>query len=58
MNNFSKLIKSKVISFNEVLIESYKQLGLDEADTMILIHLHNQLLNNNNLLSALSNGFE
>ena len=51
MNNFSKLIKSKVISFNEVLIESYKQLGLDEADTMILIHLHNQLLNNNNLLS-------
>lgn len=51
MNNFSKLIKSKVISFNEVIIESYKQLGLDEADTMILIHLHNQLLNNNNLLS-------
>ena len=51
MNNFSKLIKSKVISFNEVLIESYKQLGLDEIDTMILIHLHNQLLNNNNILS-------
>ncbi len=51
MNNFSKLIKSKVISFSEVLIESYKQLGLDEADAMILIHLHNQLLNNNNLLS-------
>lgn len=51
MNNFSKLIKSKVISFNEVIIESYKQLGLDEADTMILIHLNNQLLNNNNLLS-------
>ena len=51
MNNLSKLIKSKVISFTELLIEAYKQLGLDEQDAMILIHLHNQLLNNNNVLS-------
>ena len=51
MNNLSKLIKSKVISFSELLIEAYKQLGLDEQDAMILIHLHNQLLNNNNVLS-------
>lgn len=51
MNNLSKLIKSKVISFTELLIEAYKQLGLDEQDAMILIHLHNQLLNNNNILS-------
>ena len=51
MNNLSKLIKSKVISFNELLVEAYKELGLDEQDVLILIHLHNQLLNNNNVLS-------
>ena len=51
MNNLSKLIKSKVISFNELLVEAYKALGLDEQDALILIHLHNQLLNNNNVLS-------
>ena len=56
MNNFSKLIKAKVISFNEVLIESYKQIGLDEFDTMILMHLNNQLLNNDNLLSITNLG--
>ena len=51
MNNLSKLIKSKVISFNELIVEAYKPLGLDEQDVLILIHLHNQLLNNNNVLS-------
>lgn len=51
MNNFSKLIKSRIISFNDAMIDSYKELLLDETDAMILIHLHSQLGNNNNILS-------
>ena len=29
MNNYSKLIRSNVISLNEVLIQNYKNIGLD-----------------------------
>lgn len=51
MNNFSKLIKSRIISFNDAMIDSYSELQLDEVDAMILIHLHAQLGVNNNILS-------
>ncbi len=51
MNNISKLIKSKVISFSDTLLSVYKKLMLDEIDAIILIHLHNQLMDSNNMLS-------
>lgn len=51
MNNISKLIKSKVISFSDTLLSVYKKLMLDEVDAIILIHLHNQLLDSNDTLS-------
>ena len=52
MNNFAKLIKSKIVSFIDAMINSYKELELDEVDTMILIHLHNQITNNHETLSV------
>lgn len=51
MNNISKLIKSKVIPFSDTLLAVYKKLMLDEIDAIILIHLHNQLMDSNNTLS-------
>lgn len=51
MNNISKLIKSKVIPFSDTLLSVYKKLMLDEIDAIILIHLHNQILDSNNTLS-------
>lgn len=51
MNNISKLIKSKVIPFSDTLLSVYKKLMLDEIDAIILIHLHQQLMDNNNTLS-------
>lgn len=51
MNNISKLIKSKVIPFSDTLLSVYKKLMLDEIDAVILIHLHNQLIDSNNTLS-------
>lgn len=52
MNNYSKLIRSNVISLNEVLIQNYKNIGLDEIDTTILVLLNLQKLNQDNALST------
>ena len=41
MNNYSKLIKANLISFNTALLTNYKKLGLDEIDAIIL-HLYHQ----------------
>lgn len=40
MNNIAKLIKSKTISFNEMLIRYYHTLGLNETEAMILMVLY------------------
>ena len=40
MNSIAKLIKSKTISFNEMMIRHYKKLGLNETETMVLMHLY------------------
>lgn len=40
MNNIGKLIKSKTISFNEMLIRYYHNLGLNETEAMILMVLY------------------
>ncbi len=42
MNNISKLIKSKTISFNEMLIRYYTRLNLSETEAMILMVLYVQ----------------
>ncbi len=42
MNSIAKLIKSKTISFNEMMIRYYKKLGLNEVETMVLMHLYMQ----------------
>lgn len=52
MNNYSKLIRSNVISLNEVLIQNYKTLGLDEVNMTILVLLNLQKLNQDNSLST------
>ena len=52
MNNYSKLIRSNVISLNEVLIQNYKNIGLDEIDMTILVLLNLQKLNQDNALST------
>lgn len=52
MNNYSKLIHSNVISLNDVLIQNYKRLGLDEVNMTLLLHLNFQKNNQNNFLST------
>ena len=52
MNNYSKLIRSNVISLNEVLIQNYKNIRLDEIDMTILVLLNLQKLNQDNALST------
>ncbi len=39
MNNYSKLIKSKTLSFSESLIKNYHLMGLNEIECVILIKL-------------------
>ena len=51
MNNYSKLIRSNVISLNEVLIQNYKNIGLDEIDMTILVLLNLQKLVQDDVLS-------
>ena len=51
MNNYSKLIRSNVISLNEVLIQNYKNIGLDEVDMTILVLLNLQKLVQDDVLS-------
>ena len=42
MNNIAKLIKSKTISFNEMLIRYYRTLDLNEIEAMILMVLYTE----------------
>lgn len=51
MNNIGKLIKSKTISFNEVLIKNYVKLNLNETEAMILMILYNLQDDGNSYLS-------
>ncbi len=51
MNKYSKLIEANVISLSEVLIQNYKQLGLDEINMTILLLLNLQRVNQNDFLS-------
>lgn len=51
MNNIAKLIKSKTISFNEVLIKNYVNLNLNETEAMILMILYNLQDDGNSYLS-------
>ena len=51
MNNIGKLIKSKTISFNEVLIKNYVKLNLNEIEAMILMILYNLQDEGNSYLS-------
>lgn len=50
MNNLAMLIKSKVISFTDSILDNYHALGLDETEAMILIHLFRQHEKGNSFL--------
>ncbi|MBQ8293511.1 MAG: DnaD domain protein [Bacilli bacterium] len=52
MNNYSKLIRSNVISLNEALIQNYKSLGLDEINMTLLLLLNFQKIHQDDLLST------
>lgn len=52
MNSIAKLIKSKTISFNEMLIRYYHKLSLSEVETMILMLLYIQQDEENAVLSS------
>lgn len=51
MNNYGKLIHSNVISLNDILIQNYKRLGLDEINMTLLLILNFQKNNQDNFLS-------
>ena len=52
MNNIGKLIKSKTISFNEMLIRFYTKLNLNETEAMILMVLYVQQDDTGEVLST------
>lgn len=52
MNKMAKLIKARMINFIETLIKNYKQIGLNELDTIIICKLYYLSLDNNNILIA------
>ncbi|NLZ84359.1 MAG: hypothetical protein GX919_01405 [Acholeplasmataceae bacterium] len=54
MNNYSKLIKANLISFNTALLTNYKKLGLDEIDAIIILHLYHQKRDRDDFLSIRS----
>ena len=60
MNHIGKLIKSKTISFNEMLIKYYPRLNLNETEAMILMVLYVQqdetgeVLSTENLIGKVS----
>ncbi len=54
MNNYSKLIQSNLISFKDALLENYKQIGLNEVETIIIMHLYDDKSKNNEMLSVSS----
>ncbi len=52
MNSYAKLIETHIISFKEILVQKYKQIGLNEQEAMIIIHLYEQKKHTNNALSV------
>lgn len=52
MNNYSKLIKSHMISFKEVMVLNYKAIGLNETEAMVIILLYEQKKQKNHAISA------
>lgn len=60
MNSISKLIKSKTLSFNEMMIRYYHKLKLSEVEAMVLMLLYIQqdeedsVLSSNNLKNKVS----
>lgn len=51
MNNYSKLIQSNLISFKDALLENYKVIGLNEVETIIVMHLYDEKTKNIETLS-------
>lgn len=51
MKSYYELLKSNVIDFDKLIIDKYHLLGLDEANTIILIKLNNLLKSGNSTLS-------
>lgn len=51
MNTIGKLIKARTISFIEVLIKNYLEIGLNERETLIIGKLYYMYLDNNTNLS-------
>ena len=47
-NKFGKLIKSRTISFIEVLIGNYNKIGLNELEALIIAKLYYLSLEDNN----------
>ena len=52
MNNYSKLIKSHMISFKEVMVLNYKAIGLNETEAMVIILVYEQKKQKNHAISA------
>jgi DNA replication protein DnaD len=52
MNSLAKLIKAKVISFRDLILENYAALGLDEVEALILINLSRQKENGDSFLKV------
>lgn len=52
MNNYGKLIEAHMISFKEVIVMNYKEIGLNETEAMVIILLYEQKKHNNNALSV------
>jgi DNA replication protein DnaD len=52
MNSLAKLIKAKVISFRDLILENYAALGLDEVEALILINLNRQKENGDSFLKV------
>ena len=50
MNAIGKLIKSKTISFPNVLIKNYQKIGLNEVNTVVIIKLYYLAEENDNFL--------
>lgn len=51
MSAVARLIKAKTISFTEELLKNYKKINLNEAETILLIKLSQQLDSHDNVLS-------
>lgn len=52
MNAVARLIKAKTISFTEEILSHYKELGLNEQETLVLIFLYRKLDSKDNVLTT------